>query len=216
MPTVLSTKKLELNQKELLLNSGIALVEYDAISIDFMEFNLHSSRVEHAIFTSQNALRAIKSSGLRFTNCYCVGEKTSRMAKSMGFHVVACRNYAEELAMEIVKNHAHHSFQFFSGTSRRDTLPDILKNHGIELKETNVYQTSLNIQQFHSKFDGIMFYSPSGVQSHTTRNTINATAFCIGETTAAEAKKNTTQIVIPGTPGIENLIAAVAKTFRKN
>jgi len=73
-----------------------------------------------------------------------------------------------------------------------------------------------HIQQFHSKFDGIMFYSPSGVQSHTTRNTINATAFCIGETTAAEAKKHTTHIVMPGTPGIENLIAAVAKTFRKN
>ena len=54
MPTVLSTKKLALNQKELLLNSGIGFAEYDAINIEFLNFDLPKQTIQNAIFTSKD------------------------------------------------------------------------------------------------------------------------------------------------------------------
>ncbi len=59
MPVILSTKKLNERQKSLLLIAGISLVEYNAIKIDFVPFEISSSIV-NAIFTSQNAVKAIQ------------------------------------------------------------------------------------------------------------------------------------------------------------
>lgn len=215
MPTVLSTKKLALNQKELLLNSGIGFTEYDSIAIEFVDIDLPEQKIENAIFTSKNSLRAIKSKNLDITRCFCVGSKTAAMAEQMGFQVVETAANARELAEIIIRTYPDKNFRFFCGNSRRDELPEMLQQQNIALEEIEVYQTNLNIQEFRSDYDGILFYSPSGVKSYTSKNTLDSIAFCIGDTTASEAKKHTTRIVTPGTPGIENLIAAVAKTFRK-
>ncbi|WP_298246848.1 uroporphyrinogen-III synthase [uncultured Christiangramia sp.] len=216
MPTVISTKKLALNQKELLLNSGIGFAEYDAIEIEFLNFDLPEQTIQNAIFTSKNSLKAITSKQIDITNCFCVGEKTAIMAKEMGYNVLETTAYAHDLANIIIQNYPDREFQFFCGYSRLDKLPEMLQQQNIALKEIKVYKTALNIQQFRSDYDGILFYSPSGVKSYTSKNTINSIAFCIGDTTASEAKRHTTSIVTPGTPGIENLIAMVAKTFRKD
>lgn len=216
MPTVLSTKKLALNQKELLLNSGIGFAEYDAIEIEFLNFDLPELTIQNAIFTSKNSLKAIRSKNLNIINCFCVGKKTAILAKQMGYNVLETTAYAHELANNIIHNYPDREFQFFCGHSRLDELPKILQQQNIALQEIKVYKTTLNIQEFHSDYDGILFYSPSGVKSYTSKNTIDSIAFCIGDTTASEAKKHTTSIVTPGTPGIENLIAVVAKTFRKD
>ncbi|WP_298526824.1 uroporphyrinogen-III synthase [uncultured Christiangramia sp.] len=216
MPTVLSTKKLALNQKELLLNSGIGFAEYNAINIEFLNFDLPEQTIQNAIFTSKNSLRAIRSKKIDITNCFCVGEKTAIMAKEMGYNVLETTAYAHDLANIIIQNYPDWEFQLFCGYSRLDELPKMLQQQNIALNEIKVYKTTLNIQQFRSDYDGILFYSPSGVKSYTSNNTIDSIAFCIGDTTASEAKKHTTSIVTPGIPGIENLIAVVAKTFRKD
>ena len=55
MKSVLSTKKLSPSQRELLVNAGISLVEYNAIKIEFVPFKVPSN-IENAIFTSQNGV----------------------------------------------------------------------------------------------------------------------------------------------------------------
>ena len=86
----------------------------------------------------------------------------------------------------------------------------------IGFKEITVYKTELNIQEFQQEFDGILFFSPSAVKSFTSKNTIgDSTAFCIGETTAAEAKKHTKNMQIATKPSIENVIVQVVKTLKK-
>ena len=60
MKSILATKKFTLAQKELLLNSGLTFVEYNAISIEFIPFNT-PKQVENAIFTSKNAVKALFS-----------------------------------------------------------------------------------------------------------------------------------------------------------
>ncbi len=58
MQTVLSTKKLSESQRSLLLQAGIGLVEYDAIEIESVDFEVQST-VKNAIITSQNTIKAL-------------------------------------------------------------------------------------------------------------------------------------------------------------
>lgn len=214
MATVLSTKKLALNQKELLLNSRIGLVEYDSISIKFIDFTLEEGKIQNAIFTSKNALKAIEAKNIEIENCFCVGEKTSAYAKAFGLKISEKADNAKELALKIVKENSQKEFHFFSGNKRRDELPELLIENNIIYKETRVYETSLNPKQFESEFDGILFFSPSGVQSFIEKNQLKTTAFCIGETTATEAKKHTSKVIIASKPSIENVIVQVVNYLK--
>lgn len=214
MARVLSTKKLKLSQKELLLNSGIGLVEYDAISIKFIDFSLEEAIIENAIFSSKNALKALTEKKAAIKHCFCVGEKTSAIAEEKGFSVQETANNAEELALRIAAEYKNKEFHFFSGNRRRDELPGMLKENNIKYKETQVYNTSLNPQKFESEFDGILFFSPSAVQSFTRENSLSSTAFCIGSTTAKEAGKYTDKVIVANKPRIENVIAKVVSELK--
>ena len=79
----------------------------------------------------------------------------------------------------------------FCGNLKRDELNEILTQNKIEVNEIEVYRTVLNERKFEEVFDAVLFYSPSGVQSFIEDNETNESiAFCIGQTTANEAKKN--------------------------
>ena len=84
-PTVLSTKKLSTNQKELLLNAGLSLVEYDAIKIEFQSLPALISSVENAIITSKNAAKVVIKEKLQIKNCFCVGDKTAALLENNGY-----------------------------------------------------------------------------------------------------------------------------------
>lgn len=215
MPRVLSTKKLSNNQKELLLNTGISLVEYDAIRLQIEDFEPPSGKIENAIFTSKNAVRAVLKKKLQIENCFCVGSKTADFLKENGFEVKETADYAADLAKLILEKYSDKSFTFFCGNKRRDELPEILTKNEINFHEIQVYRTSLNFQEFQQNFDGIFFFSPSAVISFTKKNKIgDAIAFSIGNTTASEAMKHTKNIIIANSPGIENVIARAAKFFK--
>ncbi|AVR44905.1 uroporphyrinogen-III synthase [Christiangramia fulva] len=216
MPRILSTKILAENQKQLLLNADIALVEYNAILIDFLDFQLPETNIKNAIFTSKNAVKAILKKNLKIENCFCVGEKTAALLEKNGFSICEIDDNSKSLAEKLKENHKNEQFTFFCGNRRRDELPKILKENGIPLEEIEVYKTSLAHKKFNSAFDGILFFSPSGVQSFVSENEIEGVAFCIGETTASEAKKYTKNIEIANQPGIENVIAKCVSYFRKS
>src|SRR5690554_3464956 len=109
MSTVLSTKKLAENQRSLLLNASLTLVEYNAIKIDFVPFEVPEN-IGNAIFTSQNAVLSIQNSEFRIQNCYCVGEKTKQLLEKNGFRVIKNTEYASELADYLVKHHKNETF----------------------------------------------------------------------------------------------------------
>jgi len=214
MPSVLSTKKLALHQKELLLNGGIGFVEYDAISIKFIDFDLKKEIVENAIFTSKNAVKAILKKHPAIKNCFCVGDKTSAYLKEKGFSVIESADNGTDLAQKIIQKHREKQFHFFCGNKRREELPNLLSESNIQLLETVVYETNLNSKKFESHFDGMLFFSPSAVQSFTKKNEINSIAFCIGETTANEVKKHSGNIITASKPSIENVIVKVVSNLK--
>ena len=216
--TILSTKKLQLNQRELLLNAGISFVDYDAIEIQPVTFTL-SRKLKNIIITSQNGAKAIiKSVDLQLIeNCFVVGEKTTTLLAKNDVKVTKTAQNAEELAHFIAKEHKNESFTYFCGRQRRDELPDILKEEGIVCEEVVVYETHLSKHRFDRTFEGILFFSPSGVVSFTDANPDNTgatTAFCIGETTAKSAREYFKNVVISNATSIESTIAKAVTTLK--
>ncbi len=213
---ILSTKKLTPPQKEILLHAKIDIQEYNAITIEPLLFDIQGEFI-NVIITSKNAFKAIKQSDISIKNCYCVGSKTKALLEKNNINVVVFAQNASDLAQIIAKNHAKEEFTFFCGTEKREELPNTLLQHNINISTIPVYTTKLNSQKIAGKFDGILFFSPSAVKSYTTTNKIkNAIAFCIGNTTASEAKKHSNYIITATQPTIEHVLEQVVKHQQNN
>ena len=211
---VLSTKKLLVNQKQFLLNANISLVEADFISINQKKVNIETIN-ENLIFTSQNAVLSLIENLedtdtielLKKKNVFCVGMKTKGLLEENGFNVIAYTGYAADLAEIISLIYGKEKFTFFSGNLRRDTLPEALSNAAVSYNEIQVYDTVLTPQKVSGSFDGILFFSPSGVESYLKENKItNQTCFCIGTTTADALENITNNVIIANQPTVENVI----------
>lgn len=226
MKTVLSTKKLQANQRELLLNAGLSFVEYDAIEITFLEVDIPDN-IQNAIFTSQNGVKSYlknSKSSERNIKCFCVGEKTKLLLEDNGYKVEKMGTNSKELAHFIQKEHTNDKFYYFCGSKRRDELPDLFHESNMVLFELESYKTVLNLKKFDQKWDGILFFSPSGVQSYFEANSKSFEAIqqqndnpllvCIGETTASEAKKYSTNVAIANATSVESVIAKAVKMLK--
>jgi len=216
---ILSTKKLLPNQKQFLLNAGFSVVEADFITTKTSDFELKNVN-EILIFTSQNGVQSIlqhpKCEELKSKKVFCVGLKTKALLEENGFKVEAYTGYAADLAEIITLVYPNESYTFFSGNLRRDTLPEALTEAGITFNEIEVYQTLLTPEKIDSKVDGILFYSPSGVESYLKKNKISKEiAFCIGETTAEAASQfGIKNIIIANQPTVENTIIQCINEFK--
>ncbi|MDT0294415.1 uroporphyrinogen-III synthase [Mesonia ostreae] len=214
MPTILSTKNLIKHQEQLLLHAGINYVSYDAIRISFNENVDIPKKVGHAIVTSKNTWQAIKDK-VAIKKAFVVGIKTTQLLQESGIEIIESTDYGKDLAQKICEHHSGKEFHFFCGKQRREEMPTLLKKNNISFTETQVYDTLPHPKKFAQEFDGILFFSPSGVKSFCAVNDIkSATAFCIGTTTAKEAEKHTKNIIIANQPTIENVIVQVVKTYK--
>jgi uroporphyrinogen-III synthase len=221
--TVLSTKKLKPNQRELLLNAGLQFVEYDAIRTQEVAFTL-SRKLKNIIITSQNGVRALCNNlsneeleGIK--SCFAVGIKTTALLAENGIKVTKTAQNGEELAHFIAKNHKSESFTYFCGRQRRDELPTLLKENNVACEEVVVYETHQITQSFDRTFDGILFFSPSGVNAFAKANkntrAIDSTAFCIGETTATTARLHFKKVIVSNATTIESTIAKAVKILKE-
>jgi uroporphyrinogen-III synthase len=211
---ILSTRKLLVNQKQFLLNANISIVEADFISIHQKKVAVETIN-ENLIFTSQNSVVSlIENLGssdtltlLKQKKVFCVGMKTKSLLEENGFNVIAYTGYAADLAEIITLIYGREKFTFFSGNLRRDTLPEALTNAEVVFNEIQVYETILTPQKVSGPFEGILFFSPSGVESYLKDNKIsNQTCFCIGTTTAEALENITNNVVIANQPTVENVI----------
>ena len=123
---------------------------------------------------------------------------------------------ASELGDFIQKNYKNEDFHFFCGSQRRDEIPSAINNSKNTVFEIKTYKTELNTVMFDQKWDGILFFSPSGVESYITKNSIdNTPVFCIGNTTASEAKLHSkNKIYIAEENTIESVIEKAIKTLK--
>ena len=224
---ILSTKILLSHQKQVLLDAGFVVTEANFIKTENSDFDLKGIN-DNLIFSSQNAAQSVllhsKCEELKSKNVFCVGMKTKALLEENGFNVEVYLDYASDLAEIITLIYDKESFTFFSGNLRKETLPKALKEAKIKYNEIQVYETTLTPQKISSpnpskggekKFDGILFFSPSAIESYLKDNKIkNEICFCIGETTAQALETITRNIIVADQPSVENVIEVVIEEFK--
>ena len=193
------------------MDAGFEVIEENFIETKDKEFEFKSIN-NTLIFTSQNAVQSILNNSnkdeLKSKTVFCVGLKTKAFLQENGFIVEAYTSYASDLAEIISLVYSKESYTFFSGNLRRDTLPVMLKEAGIKFNEIEVYETKLTPKKIIEKADGILFFSPSAVESYLKVNKIsNEICFSIGNTTAETLEKNKIKnIIIAPQPTVESVI----------
>ena len=216
---VLSTKKLNSNQKQFLLNAGFSVIEADFIKITFVPFQLKTIPTL-LLFTSQNAVKSVLQNEsietLKQIPAVCVGSKTKQLLQKNGFKVLETQEYADDLAVIIQQKYSLEQIAFFAGNLRRNVLPDVMQKTNISFDEYTVYQNTANSIEIKAETNALLFYSPSGIHSYLQQNSIkNQTCFCIGTTTAATLNGITNNIVIANKQTVENVIIQCINHYKK-
>ncbi|PKB42440.1 hydroxymethylbilane synthase [Cellulophaga sp. RHA19] len=216
--TVYSTKLLTNDQKDR-FTSGITVESNDFIKISSNRIapRFFKNEIENVVFTSKNAVESVitnyAGSELQFKNIYCVGRKTRRFIKNNIGPVAHFEKSATELAHYLADNLDTKEVTYFSGNLRLDDLPTILEKNNIKINEIEAYQTKFDTKKAPDSVESVLFYSPSGIESFLKENKANAIAFCIGDTTAAEAKKHFSDVRVANLPTVESVIDLVNEHY---
>lgn len=173
------------------------------------------------VFTSMNAVDAVTGRPAQQQpnwDIYCIGTTTHKLVKeNFGEESIAgAANSAAELAALIAADRFIDEVTFFCGDQRRDELPEMLRQNNIEVSEIIVYQTIEVPRKIKKPYHGILFFSPSAVESFFKINTVPAQTilFAIGNTTATAIKKfSSNKIIISSQPGKENLVKTMIAYF---
>jgi len=214
------TKNISLSFKERLLQQGYSVVDIPLIEIKPIPFELKEVK-QNVIFTSQNAVRILlkkqqPNQGLmKGKKFFCVGEKVKSLLKKSDQKVVKMAQNASELAHYLLKNHKNEQFSFFCGTRRMDNLELVFAQNEMKLTIIPIYDTLLKPQKIKLDVEGILFYSPSAVESFFIKNKWpkNAYGFCIGNTTANVLKKYTEQFYVASQPKESSLLLKLKQHF---
>ncbi|EPR72284.1 Porphobilinogen deaminase [Winogradskyella psychrotolerans RS-3] len=211
---IYSTKQLTNDQKAMLHDDVVAESNDDIkINPNRLSKSVVRNEIENVIITSQNTVESLLTNfsavELQFKNIYCVGRKTKRMVEKRIGKVKHYEQYAKDLADHIVEFMDGTEVTYFCSNLRLDTIPDILSENNIKVNEVEAYETKLDAKKVEGDLDGVMFYSPSTVQSFLQQNEAKGIAFCIGDTTATEAKKYFKEVRVAKVPLVESVVELV-------
>lgn len=215
MKTVLSTKKLNPSQKEHLLSSGLGVVDANFIKTAPMAFKCDAV-IENAIFTSQSGVKAVFEKSITIKNAYCVGKRTQKLVQDLNVNVQMAEANANILSDSIIEKAGDKTFHYFCAKDRLDTLPNKLTAAKVNWIEIPVYKTYLTPKKYEQHFDGVLFYSPSGVESYFSINKAPVHSFCIGKTTAKALKKYTENYTVASITTVENVLVKAIKYFKND
>jgi uroporphyrinogen-III synthase len=173
------------------------------------------------VFTSGHAVQAVAQMLDNTKNkwrIYCTGGSTASLVRNyFGPSAIAGHaDSAKDLADVLLNGGPVGPVVFFSGTRRREELPEKLRCQGVELSELAVYETVETPVAVSKQYDGILFYSPSGASSFFSLNRVGPVAvlFAIGKTTASEIRKiSDNQIVVAERPSKELLLECAINYF---
>jgi uroporphyrinogen-III synthase len=175
------------------------------------------------VFTSMNAVSSVAAyinGDKPDWNIFCIGNTTRQLAAryfgEQSIHTVG--NNASDLADKMITGKQIKQVVFFCGDQRREELPGKLRQNGIAVQEVIVYHTISTPHKIDKAYDGILFFSPSAVQSFFYANAILASTvlFAIGQTTADAIKSFTDNLIIESErPGKDELVKKMFQFFKK-
>ena len=225
---ILSTRPLNKSLVQEAKAVGISIDELSFIDTEPIQDIATQQEIEQAylqsstvVFTSMNAVDAVlawQDGQQPDWVIYCMGNTTKLLLKeNFGEHSVAgTASSAAELAELIAEESDIDEVIFFCGEQRRDELPAILRNKGIEVHEIIVYETIHTPHKVSKDYHAILFYSPSAVSSFFSNNKVPAQTilFAIGNTTAKTIQQYCNNTIIIGKePGKEELVRKAMEYF---
>ncbi|AXP08433.1 uroporphyrinogen-III synthase [Campylobacter hepaticus] len=158
----------------------------------FYDFNVDLSKYEVLIYTSKNALKALKKANIKLNfelDLYAVGQKSAEFAKQMGFKKVKFpkKANAKELFFEFQKEFSGKKCLYLRGKNIISTLHWDLKNLGINIEQKIVYENifkKANILLIQPAI--FIFTSPLSVDNFLQFYTLNShdKIIAIGQSTA--------------------------------
>ncbi|MDC3319475.1 hydroxymethylbilane synthase [Flavobacteriaceae bacterium] len=211
---VFSTKSLAESQRKLFHNN-IASESSDFVKVRSNRIapKVVKDGIENVIITSKNGIEALLDNftkeELNFKNIFCVGRRTKKMIQQKIGLVNHTEKNAERLAQYLSKEMKGNCVTYFCSDLRLDTLTNILTENKIKVNEVEAYKTMYSPELVSENIDGVMFYSPSAVNSYLQKNTTDKVAFCIGASTAKEAKKHFEKVEVAQLPTVESVIELV-------
>ncbi|MCL5126802.1 hydroxymethylbilane synthase [Algibacter sp. L4_22] len=215
---VYSTKSLTEDQR-LLFHEKVKSESTDVVKISLNRIHPRflKNEIENVIITSKNAVESLTTNysalELQFKNIYCVGRRTKRLVENRIGKVTHSENNAKKLADYLVEYMTGAEVTYFCSDIRLDALPTILSENNIKVTEIEAYQTKYDGVRVNDSVEAVMFYSPSTVESFTQKNKKQVIAFCIGETTAAEARKHFEDIRVAKVPTVESVIELINEYY---
>lgn len=218
--SVYSTKKLSKLQKET-LSDAIDIKDSDFIKIRFNRIppKVMKNEIENVIITSQNGVESILNSftkdEIKFKNIYCVGRRTKKLIENRIGKVTKVAKNAKTLAAYLSTTLENKEVTYFCSNVRMDILPAYLQTVDIVVNEVEAYKTMLSPDKLDDAVSGVLFYSPSGIESYLQENTKNKVAFCIGETTAKEARKHFNDVQVANMPSVESVLELINSYYSK-
>ncbi|MFY0603444.1 MAG: hydroxymethylbilane synthase [Flavobacteriaceae bacterium] len=211
---VYSTKSLSESQTKL-FHEGVTSESSDFIKIRFNRIapKVVKNEIDNVILTSKNGVESILNSftkdELNFKNIYCVGRRTKKLIEKRIGLVKHSEKNAQKLAEYLSNEIKGQEVTYFCSDLRLDTLPTILSENDIIVHEVEAYKTMYSPADVAENVEGVLFYSPSTVESYVQKNVTNKVAFCIGVSTAKEAEKHFETIKIAQVPTVESVIELV-------
>ncbi|TCK67726.1 hydroxymethylbilane synthase [Winogradskyella wandonensis] len=209
----LTEAQLELFHRDVVAESNDAI----KISLNRIPKSVVRNEIKNVVITSQNAVEALLTNfsapELQFKNIYCVGRRTKRMIEKRIGKVAHMASNAKKLAEHLVEFIEGTEVTYFCSDLRLDDLPNILTENHIKVNEVEAYQTKYDAIKVEQNLDGIMFYSPSTIESFLKQNKANGIAFCIGETTANIARKYFEDVRVAKVPTVESVIELVNEYY---
>ncbi|MGY0391344.1 hydroxymethylbilane synthase [Bizionia sp. KMM 8389] len=216
--TIFSTKKLTEDQRLLFHNDVIAdSTDFVKISLNRIHPSILKNEIENVIITSKNGVDSLttnySAAELQFKNIYCVGRRTKRLIEKRIGPVKHAAKNAEALANYLTEFMDGTEATYFCSNLHLDTLPKVLEANNIHVKTVEAYETKYDGKELNETVEGVMFYSPSTVESYIQNNNAKGIAFCIGNTTATEAKKHFKDVRIAKVPTVESVIELVNEFY---
>ena len=218
--SVYSTKKLSEIQKRLLPET-VAVEDSDFIKIRFNRIapKVVKNEIKNVIITSKNGVESLLNSfikqELNFKNIYCVGRRTKKLIEQKIGKVAHSEKNAEKLADYLSTTIKGQEVTYFCSDLRLDTLPKVLTENGVIVNEVEAYKTMYSPVNVREQFSGVLFYSPSTVESYMQENQPNKIAFCIGESTAKEARKHFKNVQVANLPTVESVLESLSLHYVK-
>ncbi len=215
-PFILSTKTLPNLLRERIVQNGLAYMEYNAIRILPVHFDIPNP-ADYVIFSSQNATKAVlnKTHNFQGAQVLCVGKQSEKLLLEKNIKSLKTAQNMSVLVDFIKKLDENAHFLHFCGNRRLPVLANKMKEWMCDFREVVVYQTELSNTKIEAAPNAILFFSPSGVESHEKQNDITDThCFCIGNTTAAAFKQVPKSIQVVQNASMEQVVAKAIHYFK--